>query len=51
MEMVEIVEYRSYIPQMERGNSYFLSTVNRYGQEDKTNHLVKIGSTFFRMVH
>ena len=51
MPMVEIVEYRAYVPQMERGNTYFLNQIHRYGQDDKTNHLVKIGSTFFRMVH
>jgi hypothetical protein len=51
MPMVEVIEYRSYIKDMERGNSYFMSQISRYGQDDKGNQLVKIASTFFRMVH
>ena len=51
MPIVEIIEYRAYLKKMDRGNSYFLGQIYRYGQDDNINHLVKIGSTFFRMVH
>jgi len=51
MPLVEVIEYRAYLQHMDRGNTYFINQVYRYCQDDKTNHLIKIGSTFFRMVH
>lgn len=51
MPIVEIIEYRAYIPNMDRGNTYFLGALNRYATDEKINHLIKIGSTFFKMIH
>lgn len=51
MQLVEIIEYRSYIQNMDRGNTYFLSQFFRYVPDEKVNHLLRIGSTFFKMVH
>lgn len=46
--------YRIHVRSIERGNTYFLAdnnSLSRYTQDDKVNHVVKLSSTFFKMVH
>lgn len=47
----EIVEYRGSIPSLQRGSTYFLRSVPKNATDDEVMNLLKLSSTFFRMVH
>jgi hypothetical protein len=46
-----VVEYRQHIKSIERGNNFFVVESARYNLDDKVNHLIKLSSTYFKMVH
>jgi len=49
--MAQVIEYRPAIRNIQRGSSYFISNLNKNTTDDEVINLIKLSSTFFRMVH
>ena len=51
MHFAEIIEYRSNVKSIQRGSNYFIREFDKNIGDDEMMNLIKLSSTFFRMVH
>jgi hypothetical protein len=50
-QFAEILEYRSNVASLQRGSSYFIREYDKNIEDDELKNLMRLSSTFFRMVH